>query len=507
MKYWLWVIALAAVVDGGGTDQVLLKDGRLLEGKIEDRNDGLYLTLANGTVRVPDEDIQETLKGDVESYQPKDDFEREQLKKGMVFFQGTWMSKARRDTILKQRVDQRKKRLDEMREHQDWAKALTAKTTHFDFKANCSQEVLDQYTKNIERYYDKFMKYWQIKLKPGSIKTRPLVSIYRNRSDFLKITKKPLGVLGYFDWTKEELHVYWESSDPEESWSVVFHEGNHLLTHLIDPTFLYPNWINEGMAEYYGASRFEGNDVKTGGSQPYRIVELKTDIEKGKEVRVEDLIQEASDSAANSYKSYNWGWSLMHFLMENPTYAPRIRKYFLSLAIGGDVKRTTKKYADITTTFQEVPGPEQLRLFQKMMGIADLGAFNKEWHDYIKGLIAKLDAKGLYFAAYAALREGKRDEAESALTKAFELGSKEPGAYFLRGQLSLLSGKFPKAQESFMQALDLDPINGRYTLMVGRVRQLMGKKDEGAKMEALAKELDPVGFESWGEDLKIVSGD
>src|SRR5262245_48824391 len=82
--------------DGDVSDQVMLKDGRTLEGKINEREDGMYLVMQNGTVKIPDVAVQETCLGNVDAYQPKDDFEREQMKKGMVRFQGTWMSKGRR---------------------------------------------------------------------------------------------------------------------------------------------------------------------------------------------------------------------------------------------------------------------------------------------------------------------------------------------------------------------------------------------------------------------------
>jgi tetratricopeptide (TPR) repeat protein len=165
------------------------------------------------------------------------------------------------------------------------------------------------------------------------------------------------------------------------------------------------------------------------------------------------------------------------------------------------VKRNTQSYSNIH--FQEVPGPEQVKLLQKVIGISDMAAFNKEWHEYVKGLIAKLDAKGWYLAANVSHRERKIDEAEAALAKAIELGCKEPGLYFLQGQLSFEKMNLPKAQAAFAQALELEPINARYTFMNGIVRQLIGKKEEGLKLQALAKELDPVGFEVWGDDIKI----
>lgn len=499
MLHALVIAALVAIMDGG--DQILLKDGRLLQGKVEERPDGLYLKLQNGDVRVPDDLVQETNIGDDEAYQPKNDFEREQLKKGLVLFQGTWVSKGRRETVLKQRLEKRQKRIDEIREHQSWSKAYEKKTAHFDFKSNCSKEVLEDYANKLERYYATFMKAWSIKLKPGQVKSKPLVSIYRNYASFLEQTRKPSGVLGYFDPLKEELHVYWDLQDPELSWSVLFHEGNHLLTHLIDPTFMYPNWINEGMAEYYGASRFEGDDVKTGALHPHRLVELKLDLDKGKSTPAESLIQEAAAYNANCYKSYNWGWSLVHYLLETPKYSQRMKKYFLALSVGPDVKRTTHSYSNIN--FQETPGPEQVRMFQKILGIADLGAFNKEWQAYAKGLTEKLDAKGWYIAARAAFRQGKLEDAEASLAKAFEQGCEEGGAHYLQGMLALLQGKLPVAIPAFAKAMEVEPLNARYVFVNGQTSSLLGRAEEGNRLQLLARELDPEGFEDWSSDVIV----
>ncbi|MFO0982497.1 MAG: hypothetical protein U1E76_12315 [Planctomycetota bacterium] len=142
-------------------DQVLLKDGRLLEGKLENRNEGLYLVLTNGTVRIPDDAVQETCLVNLDSYVPKDDFEKEQLKKGLVLHKGTWITKARYEGMLRQRVEQRRKRIEEMRSLQDWSKAVGKKTAHFEFKSNCPADVLETYMNHLERYYDHFVKAWR----------------------------------------------------------------------------------------------------------------------------------------------------------------------------------------------------------------------------------------------------------------------------------------------------------------------------------------------------------
>ena len=79
-------------------DLVLLKDGRLVEGKLlSDGSDGtVVLQLPGADIPISMDLIDKFFVEDLEGYVPKSKLEEEQIKKGRVLFEGSWSRAARR---------------------------------------------------------------------------------------------------------------------------------------------------------------------------------------------------------------------------------------------------------------------------------------------------------------------------------------------------------------------------------------------------------------------------
>ena len=110
-----------------------------------------------------------------------------------------------------------------------------------------------------ETYFKIFAKEWGVKRgRLGKLK----VCFYHDEDYFRQVSGAGYGVLGYFRFVDPiELNVYNIRNDKQETLSVIFHEVNHYLVYLIDPKFDYSPWVNEGLAEYYGSSKWD--PVKT----------------------------------------------------------------------------------------------------------------------------------------------------------------------------------------------------------------------------------------------------
>ena len=104
----------------------------------------------------------------------------------------------------------------------------------------------------------------------------------------------PEGVLGYFAPYAHDLNFFYDRQRTSLTVDVMFHEGNHMLTHMIDEHVWYPAWINEGMAEYYGASEWDPVQKKmtVGGIQSGRLAALWATVEESEKWQgLEDLIK------------------------------------------------------------------------------------------------------------------------------------------------------------------------------------------------------------------------
>src|SRR5258708_511064 len=75
--------------------------------------------------------------------------------------------------------------------------------------------------------------------------------------------KRPPNVAGYFDhgWERQFAVVRLDQDIPG-AYQVVYHEYTHTL--LSANTHWLPMWLNEGLADYYGGTRFEGAKVYVG---------------------------------------------------------------------------------------------------------------------------------------------------------------------------------------------------------------------------------------------------
>ena len=155
-------------------DRVLLKDGRVIEGKLLDSSDTEYVTLRlpGADIPIPMTMVDTTYVEDLEDYVPKNAKEERELAKGNVLFEGRWMSKRRRDQALRERAEADKTLIDQLRRDQKWANHKTIETRHFIVKSNCRDEIAQRASDLLENYYNAFVDFWNIKLSPSEGKTK-----------------------------------------------------------------------------------------------------------------------------------------------------------------------------------------------------------------------------------------------------------------------------------------------------------------------------------------------
>ncbi len=503
-------------------DKLLLKDGRAVEGQIVkgEQLDVTVLKIGKVEIPIPNAIIDKVWVENLEGYVPKNKQEEEYLKKGMVLFEGTWMSRTRRETELKKRAEADKTALAAALKRQDWRNAVEETSPHFICTSNCTDEIRKEYLGRLEAYYKYFTDEWGISLSPGEVKGKMKFMLYRDYDDFLRVTGKPYGVGGFFSWFKGELQLYHDVEDPDETRDTLFHEGNHLLTYLIDTRFRYPTWVNEGMAEYYGTTEIdEKGKFHVGGLQYGRIVALRTDKANGKFKRLRDEIM-LIDQDEYGYWHYAYGWSFVHFMMESPKYGAGFKGFFATLPKNRELDVEIKTYSDLNGSLR-VPSLESVvAALEKRFGktVEELEA---EWLDHIEQNYGELTPMAWYKAAQLAMIEPREDgshitDALEYYEKACSLGIQVAACYRAYAEMLRKGGMLEssdaavvrkpdpvKAWEMVQKAIQLDPIGpynyteaagilildspiqdlDRAKSMCDAAKALAGRDDYGAKSQ------------------------
>ncbi len=463
-------------------DSMILKDGRFVDGvKIKETKDGYKIVYKNGEIFVPAKMVKECFIEGENGFVPRNEKEKAKVAKGLVPYAGKWMTAKKRDSLIKKKRLAREAKYAEIKGHSEWRNRYKTKSKQFDFEYTLDPDLFKNLNTLMNTYYKVFMKDWKISKprKAGALK----VCFYHDHKTFAQVGGLGGGVQGYYRFVEpRELNFYYNRLDPEYTIEVMFHEANHYLTHLIDLDFHYPHNINEAMAEYYGASKWDPKKkkMKIGGILEGRLTEVMTDIDSGEFAKLEDYLRNKLN-----YKDYTWGWTFVHFMMETPKYAKKFKKFFLGLARDTDVKRTTEGGRKTVT------GDNFLEAFKKKMRIKNLDKLEKEWHAYIQQEMKLTSHRGYEKAARAALNNDRPIRAKRFYKLAIEKGSTNPGVYLQYASMLLNKGETDEALALVEKAIKIDPFNSEGYVRLARIRRIQGDDEEAKRLRKLVREMDP----------------
>lgn len=484
---WAAAIALTGLASQAAAGDILqLRDGRFVEGvPLKVDGDNVVLGYRNGDVRIPMSRVEDYFIEGAPPPEAQTDEEREKRASGLVPFQGRWVTAKQREKMIEKLVEERRAAMLDARAHQEWRNRYTFSTKNFEFESTLPPSVNDEYSELLEAYFAEFKKMWGVRVPRewGKLK----VCFYHDRDTFQRTAGVSGGVLAYYRFVApRELNFYFDRSDPDDTVWTMFHEANHYLTDLMDEDFQYPHWINEAMAEYWSATRYDPEKRKmvVGAVQEGRLVEVKTDIDSGKWYGLEHLIS----SEARDYEHYYWGWSFVHFMLESKEHQKRFKDFFVALARAKDVERQPGGNG-----FRTVSGEECLRVFLKRMKMKadDLPALEEEWRAYIDGL-ESTGTRGLEEAGLSALRSGRQLRAKRLLGEAIAAGSDSVPVHVRYAQLMRIDDAgLAEAEKLLRRAVEIDPLAARAWAELGYTVYLQKREDEGKKLVGLAREIDP----------------
>lgn len=498
-------LCLLLVLSGGtapgsaSADILAMKDGRFFEGKkIEATETGYRIHLDNGVIEVKKELVNDYFKTDQSGeWVPQTDEEKAQAEKGLAPWRGKWIKASRRKRYMKKEITARKLRIEQQQARRKWRSRETVKTKNFVFEHTLPDELFAEFKDLFETYYKVFTKEWKIRKSKDFGKAT--INIYHDAEYFHQVSGAPQGVLGYYHPARRDLHFYYDKDRHDFTIDVMFHEGNHMLTHMINERVWYPAWINEGLAEYYGASTWdpEKKTMEVGGIQSSRLCVLWERIKKNEWQGLEDLIRTQRIDATQ----YAWAWSLCHFLMSNPRYKKHFRKYFMALGKGKDVKRKQLAFGLL-----HIEPDEQIKHLLKMLKLDSLDELELEWREYIKTALKLSDVDLDYAGAgWIMAIYGQDKLARKFFKKAIDGGQANGFVHYSYASLLMQKSEHAEAAEHAKKATQLDPLHARAWFVLGQAYDYLGKEEEGQRLIKLAAELDPDDeriwlYQAWRED-------
>lgn len=478
------VLLLAATT--ASADHLTLKDGRVYEG-LAIRKDGeaLLVEFPNGTVRVARDLVQDFfIEG--EEPEPQTEEEKENRAKGLVPWKGKWVRVEQRDREREKERQARIAELEEWKKHSDWKDRYQFKTRNFQFESTLPMNLNDQYSELMETYFSEFAKKWKTRVPQDW--GRLTICFHSDADSFRRVSGASDFTLGYYRFVApRELHFYFDRGNPSLTVDVMFHEANHYLTDLMDESFQYPHWLNEAMAEYYGASEWDPakKTMTVGGIQAGRLNEVQVDIAADKRPVLDELLSDES----RDYSHYTWGWTFVHFMMESSKYSKKFQKFFNDLARAPDVERKAGAW-----NFKYASGAEVRRVFLSRMGMkeSELPKLQGEWYEHISSLrtdgIAGIEEAGIR----ACYQGNGKFRGRRLLKEAIDKGSVRPDVFI---NYAALVGRYDGGPQAALDVLEKAseriPLEAEIWANRGYILKGLGRQAEGDKFIALAKDIDP----------------
>ncbi len=479
-----------------GTGLLALKDGRFIFNRPMKRIEGgVEIQFPHGTIVVPQSMIADFYNNKLDlDRKPRNEKEKAKIEKGYVYFQKRWVKKKVAQKMLGRILKKRKKALEERKAHTLWRNRYIVKTKDLTFEHNLPPELFKNLKSLFEVYLKTFLKKWKRKPK---LAHKPVINLYANIEDYRQISGASGGIVGWYSPSSNQLHFFWDFTDPASTLDTMFHETNHMLADMINGDFRYPAWIEEPMAEYYGGSRWDPQKKKItpGQIQPGRLTVVKLGIKEGKTFTLKELFRIERFSAVH----YAWGWTFIHFLMKTPKYKKRYEKFYSDLAHKKGIKRKLI-YGKTKTVTPEVA--ESLLL--KYLKVKSLDQLQKEWMAYVKNLhvdsLEGMERAGRRFIMFGDTKTGRK-----LLEKAIKMGAKSPVTYTTFAQIL---NRSPEERRRALALLDkaakIDPLFPVIYYLKGKILGSFSssiKKKEGLRNLYLASEIQP---DSWRYQNAIV---
>lgn len=252
-------------------------------------------------------------------------------------------------------------------------------------------------------------------------------------------------------WEKEYVMVRLDATGLNAR-AIVFHEYTHSILHL--NMHWLPIWLDEGIAEFYGYTRFEENKIYIGAPS------VRAPLLRGTPIPIEDLMTPSKVQAfyrdpAQADMFYAECWALVHFLTFGPNmeYGAKLNRFFALIQAGNPQQQA---FQQVFGSFASVDNKFDIYIRGFSFNAAvlkDPPQIDEKTFTVKKLTMAQTDAE---LAGYH-LWTHDLVHAQPLVDKALKADPKLGLAHEEEGFLLFSYGKDGVAADEFSQAYALDP--------------------------------------------------
>ena len=345
---------------------------------------------------------------------------------------------------------------------------------------------------------------------------------------------KPLGTFGH-GWEKQYVMVRLDATGVNVH-SVVYHEYTHSILHM--NVLWLPTWLDEGMAEFYGYTRFRKNKIYIGAptGRPLHLRRTPVPVKTMIAVTPNSPYYHDADKVGVFYAE---AWAMVHYLTFGPgmDHGARLTQYFRLIQQGtpqsiafpqvfGSFAEVDKKLDHYMNGFtfaaivlKDPPQIEEKAFAAHKLSLAQTEAELAGFHLWTRDLtdarpLVKKSLKedpclGLAHEenGFLLFADGKNRQAAGEFRMAYTLDNSLYLSRFAKTMLSPMAESNASADESaFHQALEgLATMNPQYAPVYVQVARLSVRQNDPKRAfgySRRAEELDP-----WRAGYHLLSGE
>jgi len=261
-------------------------------------------------------------------------------RKGLVQYLGKWMTRSAAGKLHARRLREwdRAKLLPAVEQSGGVSTRPmpVAETDHYVVRAVGSNEMAQAVAKFMEALYDKLGKTFRFHRKPSG---RFKVYVFNTRQQFgrfaaaMNITLNK-NAIGFFDPLSRVIAAYFTGTPGQDVIRVLAHEGTHQFIHMVEGV-PPPLWLDEGLAEYFGAVEWDGNEIRTGLVNHLRLAELFAMVATGNHIPL-GILFHSRERLLFGPPQYAEAWGLVYFFFNyrDGAYIPLFSQFFAAVKSG-----------------------------------------------------------------------------------------------------------------------------------------------------------------------------
>ncbi|MCE9583611.1 MAG: DUF1570 domain-containing protein [Planctomycetes bacterium] len=224
-------------------------------------------------------------------------------------------------------------------------------TEHYRIRFAGDDDFAAQVGKHLEAISTELRRLLPLEI-PGATRRTLDVRIFANTREFQAYAalNGVEGAEAYFSPAQRELVAHMDEKAPERTFHVLYHEATHqYLREVLGKGVSIPIWLDEGLGEIFYPGGFDAGGHFNLRTNEARRDEARSAVNAGRAPELAKMFEMSRDEFYDLAPAYSLGWSVTHFLLNDPRYRGSVTAYLVALReTKNDAKAREKAWTDFT---------------------------------------------------------------------------------------------------------------------------------------------------------------